>query len=126
MIDSKIYAYVLAIAIVLLSCKESAVKMKPRTQPQLTNEEMQRLVLLDTNYTYPVAIAKETALKVATQMKDGQNRVISNEVTVPSLYSITGKTNITTDFSISKPKIPSLYVINFKDSKGFVVVSADK
>lgn len=100
--------------------------MKTSPQPELTNDEMQRLVLLDTNYTYSEAVAKETAIKLAAQMKDGQSRTISKVLTVPSLYSITGKTDIATDFKISKPKTPSLYVVNFRDAKGFVVVSADK
>jgi hypothetical protein len=86
-------------------------------------------VLLDTSYVYPVEQAKINALNLAAQLldkKDGITRTISKFITVPSLYTLNGKTTIKTDFSISKPWTPSLYIANFNKKDGYVILSADK
>jgi hypothetical protein len=90
---------------------------------------MKRLVLLDTVYTYPLEQAKTTVLNLASQLltkKDGIKRTIGSVLKVPSLYAISGKTSIKTDFAISKPKTPCLYIANFKDNNGYIILSADK
>jgi len=58
--------------------------------------------------------------------KDGVKRSISKLITVPSRYSIEKKTLIKTDFSIAKPETPSLYIANFNEKDGYVILSADK
>ena len=121
-------AIFLLLLIVHQSCQDSGFK-KSDNQPQLSSDEVERLVLLDTSYVYPEAKANEIALRMSAKFldaKDGAKRTISNVITVPSLYSTTGKTLIKTDFSVSKPKTPSLYIANFKDNRGFVILSADK
>jgi hypothetical protein len=120
-------AIFLLLLIVHQGCQETF--RKSDNKPGLSNDEMERLVLLDTSYVYPEAKAKEIALGISAKFldaKDGVKRTISNLVTVPSLYATTGKTLIKTDFSVSKPHTPSLYIANFKDKKGYVILSADK
>ena len=54
-------------------------------------------MLLDTSYVYPLEQAQISALSLATQFldkKDGIKRSISNVITVPSLFTIKGKTSI--------------------------------
>ncbi len=90
---------------------------------------MRRLVLLDESYVYPLDQTKTNALNLSAQFldkKDGITRRISKIITVPSRYSIDKKTLIKTDFSISKPETPSLYVANFNKDDGYVILSADK
>ncbi|MBI1768666.1 MAG: C10 family peptidase [Bacteroidetes bacterium] len=114
--------------IIFQSCQDNGVTSS-KNKVELTNEEMTRLVLLDTSYVYPEADGHELALNISSKFlnnKDGIMRTISNFISVPSLYRTTGKTLIKTDFAVSKPNTPSLYIANFKDEKGYVVISADK
>jgi hypothetical protein len=124
----KNYLLLLAMILLLCCCQETRLdSSKPKVQ--LTDDEMARLVLLDTGYAYTTEKGREIALDISSKFidsKDGIKRTISNFITIPSLYSVTGKTSIKTDFSISKPKTPSLYVVNFTDNNGFVILSADK
>lgn len=102
-------------------------KLVQTDQPNLTGEEIKRLVLLNTNYTYPEADAKENAVKLAGQLlKDNTVRTVANLLTVPSRYSLEGKTLIKTDTAIAKPLTPSLYIANFANNNGYIILSADK
>jgi len=113
----------------LWSCGDVNLTEKKLDQPDLTDAEIKRLVLLDENYIYPIDQTKTTVLNLASKFldeKDGINRSISKIITVPSRYSIDKKTLIKTDFSISQPETPSLYIANFNKTDGYVIVSADK
>lgn len=127
---NRISTILLVIVIISFNCcNDNGVKKKDSKQPNLTNEEIKRLVLLDQDYVYPLEQAKINVLNLASQLldsKDGIKRSISKIITVPSLYSINGKTSIKTDFSISKPSTPSLYIANFNGEHGYLIISADK
>jgi hypothetical protein len=120
----------IAVFLLLFSCSDSTLKKKEEknSQPDLTQEEMRRLVLLDTSYIYPIEQVRLTALSLAQQFlnKDGKSRAIEKILTVPSLYTLEGKTQIKTDFSVAKPKTPALYIANFEKEAGYVILSADK
>jgi hypothetical protein len=95
----------------------------------LTEAEIKRLVLLDGDYVYPLEQTKANAMNLAAKFlddKDGIKRSISKLITIPSRYSIEKKTLIKTDFSIAKPETPSLYIANFNEKDGYVILSADK
>ncbi len=123
-------ALLIVTVLFLYGCNETSLKKKDEisSKPDLTNDEIRRLVLLDTSFIYPEKQARANALNLAAQFlnkRDGINRSISNLITVGSLYSINGTTLIKTDFSISKPQTPSLYIYNFKGAHGYVILSAD-
>lgn len=127
----RVFSYfIIAVFLLPFSCNDSTLKKKDEknSQPDLTQEEMKRLVLLDTSYIYPVEQVRLTALSLARQFlnKDGKSRAIEKILTVPSLYTLEGKTQITTDFSVAKPKTPALYIANFEKEAGYVILSADK
>ena len=131
LLSPRIALLTLMVLLALLGCNDTGVKKKDEKggQPDLTNEEIKRIVLLDTSYVYPLEQAQISALSLATQFldkKDGIKRSISNVITVPSLFTIKGKTSIKTDFSISHPETPSLYIANFNKKNGYVILSADK
>lgn len=124
----KNYLILPVLFLLLWGCQEAGLNSS-KAKTQLTDDELARLALLDNNYTILEARGRDMALSLASKFldsKDGVKRTISSFVTVPSLYSITGKTLIKTDFAVSKPATPSLYVANFNDHKGFVILSADK
>lgn len=123
----KKYYLLLVVSALAWSCQTNDVNKSAK--PKFTNDELARIVLLDTDYSLSQTTAKNLATDIAARFltkNDGQPREISEITTVPSLYKLIGKTLIKTDFSISKPETPSLYVVNFKDKKGYVVMSADK
>jgi Spi protease inhibitor/Peptidase C10 family len=126
----KISIFVSIVALLAFwSCTDTAIKKDSSNQPDLNNEEIRRLVLLDTSYIYPLEQAKINALNLSAQFldkRDGIKRSISKIITVPSRFSIDRKTLVKTDFSISKPETPSLYIANFNEKHGFVILSADK
>lgn len=103
-------------------------KEEATEQPDLTNEEMKRLVLLDTSYAFTESQIKDNALYLAEKFlnQDGIKRSIAEVKMVPSHYTLTGKTEIKTDFAIAKPETPSLYAVNFNDNHGYVLLSGDK
>jgi len=114
--------------LLISSCTDTEIE-KVDNQPELTNEEIRRLVLLDTNYVYPIEQARINALGLAKQFldkEDGESRIIDKVIIVPSRFSIDKTTQISTDFAISKPETPSLYIFNFHGDKGFLISSADK
>jgi hypothetical protein len=120
------------VLVLTAACTETSLKksnMVDDGKPDLNQEEIKRIVLLDTSFLYPEKIARLNALRFADQMltrKDGKKRDILNVITMPSLYTVTGKTQIKTDYSVSHPETPSMYIYNFKDNLGYIVLSADK
>ncbi len=75
-------------------CNDNGVKKKDSKQPNLTNEEIKRLVLLDQDYVYPLEQAKINVLNLATQLldsKDGIKRSISKIITVLPYTALTVK-----------------------------------
>lgn len=128
-IPPRVLLLIIVASINLSRCSDVTLFKKNSDQPELTQEEMKRLALLDDSYVYPLDQTKTNALNLSAQFldkKDGIKRRISKIVTVPSRYKIDGKTLIKTDFSISKPETPSLYVANFNKKDGYVILSADK
>jgi hypothetical protein len=120
---------IVATIVALSRCSDVAEADKKPDQPNLTEAEIKRLVLLDEDYVYPLEQTKTNAMNLAAKFldeKDGVKRSISKLITVPSRYSIEKKTLIKTDFSIAKPETPSLYIANFNEKDGYVILSADK
>lgn len=82
----------LAISLLLWTCSDVALVNKKLDQPDLTEAEMKRLVLLDENYVYPLDQAKANVLSLSSQFldeKDGIKRSISKILTVPSATLLT-------------------------------------
>ncbi|MCX8491183.1 MAG: Spi family protease inhibitor, partial [Cyclobacteriaceae bacterium] len=120
---------IVATIVALSRCSDVAEVDKKPDQPNLTEAEIKRLVLLDDDYVYPLEQTKANAMNLAAKFlddKDGIKRSISKLITIPSRYSIEKKTLIKTDFSIAKPETPSLYIANFNEKDGYVILSADK
>jgi hypothetical protein len=125
----RILLLIVATILALSRCSDVAEADKKPDQPNLTEAEIKRLVLLDEDYVYPLEQTKTNAMNLAAKFldeKDGVKRSISKLITVPSRYSIEKKTLIKTDFSIAKPETPSLYIANFNEKDGYVILSADK
>jgi hypothetical protein len=127
-LSHRAFALTIALTLVLSRCSDVTLTKKDLNQPDLKEAEIKRLVLLDENYVYPLEQTKINALNLASEFldkKDGIKRSISKIITAPSRFSIDGKTLIKTDFSVSKPETPSLYIANFNKKDGYVILSAD-
>lgn len=93
-IPPRVLLLIVVASITLSRCSDVTLFNKNADQPELTQEEIKRLVLLDESYVYPLDQTKTNALNLSAQFLDKKNgitRTISKIITVPSRYSIDKK-----------------------------------
>ncbi len=101
---------------------------KNLVQPDLTPAEIARLVLLDTNYTYPLASAKIEAMSIAASL-DAEDAKKGKQVS----RAISGVMYASIPDTIRYPNTnregkndPGFYAFNFSEGNGFAIISSDK
>jgi Spi protease inhibitor len=103
---------------------------KKLDQPNLTIEEIKRLILLDTNYTYPQTQALNDAKIIAAQFdrEDKLNpapRTIKQTLVV-NVPDMAYPQNSNKKAYAESVNVPEVYVFNYSDNRGFSIISADK
>jgi hypothetical protein len=95
-------------------------------QPDLTQEEIKRFILLDTNFHYPLAKAKQDAITIAAELdREELKNGIETKRTIEEILSYSIPDTIY--HSKSKSKVdPGVHVFNFGDNRGFAIISGDK
>ncbi len=117
------------LSFIFFRCNEVGIKtpQKKLDQPELTTEEVKRLILLDTNYVYSLASATKDAAQIATELdqsdlRKGKN--IKRSISQVIAYSIPD--TIRFPKSINRKNDPGFYVFNFSGNNGFAIISGDE
>jgi hypothetical protein len=113
----------------LTRCNDIGVRPGEKlNQPELTDDEIKRLVLLDSTFVYSIAEARQDALLIASEL-DGEDtkkgiktiRTIEDGITVSIQDTIMfPKTDRT------KSNEPGFHIFNFSNKMGFAIISGDK
>lgn len=113
----------------MLRCNDEGLQPEAKlNQPNLTAEEIKRLVLLDSTFVYTIAEARKDSQQIATELdvedaRKGKKirRTIVEEITAPVqdtiMYPKTDRL---------KSNDPGFHVFNFSDNNGFAIISGDK
>lgn len=101
--------------------------LKNPNQPDLTQEEIKRLILLDTNYLYSIDAATKDAIQVASELdaedvKGGKD----TKRTIKEVFSYSIPDTIKYPKSSNRKNDPGVYVFNFNDKQGFAIISSDE
>ncbi len=113
----------------MLRCNDSSVKpaQNKLDQPDLTADEVKRLILLDTNYVYSMTSATNDALQIAAELdqedfRKGKN--VNRSISRVISYSIPD--TIRFPKSVNRKSDPGFYVFNFSGDNGFAIISGDE
>jgi hypothetical protein len=122
-------ATIILLSIFFVRCTDTGVKPEVKlNQPDLTTDEIKRLVLLDSTFVYSANEARQDAFSVASEldMEDARKgrktiRTIEEQITVSIQDTIMfPKTDR------SKSNDPGFHIFNFSNKKGFAIISGDK
>lgn len=121
------FALIVAFA-VSLSCNDENFKGGTKASTlDLSPEEVKRLVLLDSNFVYPMAKATQDALEIASELDEEdakQGNRIKRSIGEVISYSIPD--TIFFPGSTGRKNDPGFYVFNFSDKNGYAIISGDK
>lgn len=119
----------------IVSCQKDIVENNPNeqiegSQNQLQNEnpDFLELVALTGNYKTSLEEAKELAISTATEMRAEEGISAKMNLSISSVETITEGKKEKFDDSVKKRgelASPDMYLFNFSDNQGYVLVSAD-
>jgi hypothetical protein len=111
------------------SCSDTEKSIKPvEQQPSLTTEEINRLILLDSSFTYPEDKALNDAKLIAKQFDKEDNLNPAPRKIKNTIILNTQDKNISQkkQFRRSDEDVPEIYIFNFEEQRGFALLSADE
>src|SRR5882724_7988899 len=134
---SRVLLHVLFYCIVILITSrcdkfETAKHQTKQTQPTLNDEELRRLILLDTSFVYPLASATNDAKLIAIEF-DKKDKISHTPRSIKEVLTVNKPDQIVAQQSKkSQPvagrieDVPEVYVFNFNDNRGYAIISADE
>jgi hypothetical protein len=113
----------------LLRCNDEGLQPEAKlNQPNLTAEEIKRLVLLDSTFVYTIAEARKDAQQIATEL-DVEDARKGKKIRRTIVEEITASVQDTIMYPKTdrlKSNDPGFHVFNFSDNNGFAIISGDK
>jgi|GEM_PF-3033735 len=111
----------------IFRCNQGSDLTPKKNQPDLTSAEVDRLILLDTNYLYPVASATKDAIKIAADLDQEDARKGNNiKRSIGQVISYSIPDTIKFPKSTNRKNDPGFYVFNFSNNNGFAIISGDE
>jgi len=115
------------------SCNKNEEKVAPKAsddkvaKPDLTDQEIRRLILLNDDYALPRDLAERDALMKAKEFdahdKDNPAPRTISEFLVANVPDSSG---VSSKHDPNDLGVPEVYVANFADNRGYVIMSADQ
>ncbi|MFM7431125.1 MAG: Spi family protease inhibitor [Flammeovirgaceae bacterium] len=113
----------------MIRCKDEGLNPEAKlNQPQLTGEEIKRLILLDSTFAYTVAEARQDAQQIAIELdiEDARKGKAIMRTIVEEITASVQDTIMYPRTDRLKSKDPGFHVFNFSDNNGFAIISGDK
>lgn len=101
-------------------------------KPELTQEEIKRLVLLETDFTYSKELAKKDAMFIAKEFdkvdENKKPRTIKEVLTFnfPDRVVAQQVNRVAKNAKTEDIDVPEVYAINFDDNRGYAIIPGDK